>query len=78
MVCIKPGPDKFPTCLLQLERIANTEPVGINVPAVSDISKASAKGARQLTVRHTCLHVSTVQCCFHHKFQGNCREGCCE
>lgn len=34
---------------VQLERIANTEPVGINVPAVSDISKASAKGARQLT-----------------------------
>ncbi|KAA6426412.1 MAG: hypothetical protein FRX49_03523, partial [Trebouxia sp. A1-2] len=34
---------------VQLERIANTEPVGIDVPAVSDISRASAKGARQLT-----------------------------
>ncbi len=35
---------------IQVERIANTEPVSIDVPAVSDISKASVKGARQLTV----------------------------
>ena len=63
MFCIKPDPDKLHARLLQLERIANTEPVGIDVPAVSDISRASAKGARQLTVRHTCMHIKTVQCC---------------
>lgn len=37
-------------CSLQVERIANTEPVSIDVPGVSDISKASANRARQLGV----------------------------
>ena len=38
---------------MQIERVANTEPVSIDIPAVSDISKASVKGARQLTVCDT-------------------------
>ena len=37
--------------MLQIERVANTEPVGVNVPAVSDISKS----ARQLTVSQICV-----------------------
>ena len=33
-----------------MERIANTEPVSIDVPGVADVSKASANKARQLGV----------------------------
>ena len=39
-----------PLLLVQVERIANTEPVSIDVPGVSDISKASVNRARQLGV----------------------------
>lgn len=36
--------------VLQVERIANTEPVNIDVPGITDVSKASADRARQLGV----------------------------
>ena len=35
---------------LQVERIANTEPVSIAVPGISDATKAASQQARQLTV----------------------------
>ena len=64
---------------MQVERVANTEPVSIDVPAVSDLSKASVKGARQLSVSHFLYPVSDTQTatgqnsasiCFYHAVVG--------
>lgn len=37
---------------MQVERIANTEPVNVAVPGVSDATQAATQQARRLTVRN--------------------------